>query len=79
VGTEIFFGKPEIRLDNPADKPPDGKSLALEASVNHAVLCDTRSNRTFAQCLGHVAETIERQLQAFDNLGGPARFPAGSV
>ena len=37
---------------------PSGKSVALEASVNHAVLRDTRSNRTFAQCLGHVAETI---------------------
>ena len=44
--------------------------MALEASLNHAVLRDTRSNRTFAQCLGHVAETIERQFQAFDNLGG---------
>jgi hypothetical protein len=41
---------------------PSGKSVALEASVNHAVLRDTRSNRTFAQCLGHIAETIERQF-----------------
>ena len=25
MGTEIFFGKPEIRLDTPVDKPPDGQ------------------------------------------------------
>jgi hypothetical protein len=25
VGTEIFFGKSEIRLDSPVKKPPDGQ------------------------------------------------------
>jgi hypothetical protein len=25
VKTEIFFGKSEIRLDTPVDKPPDGQ------------------------------------------------------
>jgi len=25
VGTEIFFGKSEIRLDTPVDKQPDGQ------------------------------------------------------
>jgi hypothetical protein len=25
VGTEIFFGKTEIRLDSPVKKPPDGQ------------------------------------------------------
>jgi hypothetical protein len=33
VGTEIFFGKPEKRLDNPINKPPDvqisGRSEAM--------------------------------------------------
>jgi hypothetical protein len=25
VGTKIFFGKSEIRLDTPVNKPPDGQ------------------------------------------------------
>jgi hypothetical protein len=25
MGTEIFFGKSEIRLDTPVNKPPDGQ------------------------------------------------------
>src|SRR5258706_14123105 len=48
---------------------PSGKSVALEASVNHAVLRDTRSNRPLAKRLGHVAEAVERGLQTFDDFG----------
>src|SRR6266436_7132994 len=29
VGTEIFFGKSEIRLDSPVNKPPDGQITRL--------------------------------------------------
>jgi hypothetical protein len=32
VGTEIFFGKSEIRLDSPVKKPPDGQITSDEAS-----------------------------------------------
>jgi hypothetical protein len=31
VGTEIFFGKSEIRLDSPVDKPPDGQITCVVA------------------------------------------------
>jgi hypothetical protein len=33
MGTEIFFGKPEIRLDTPVDKPPDGQITARAQAV----------------------------------------------
>jgi hypothetical protein len=29
MGTEIFFGKSEIRLDTPIDKQPDGQITGL--------------------------------------------------
>jgi hypothetical protein len=32
VRTEIFFGKSEIKLDNPADKQPDGQITSVESS-----------------------------------------------
>jgi len=39
VGTEIFFGKSEIRLDNPFNKPPDGQikgaSRSAQLRVGH--------------------------------------------
>jgi hypothetical protein len=31
VGTEIFFGKSEIRLDSPVKKPPDGQITCVVA------------------------------------------------
>ena len=36
MGTEIFFGKTEIRLDSPVDKPPDGQITRLSRSTRGA-------------------------------------------
>src|SRR6267142_5969847 len=33
VGTEIFFGKPEIGLDSPVNKPPDGQITTRAQAV----------------------------------------------
>jgi hypothetical protein len=35
VGTEIFFGKSEIRLDTPVDKQPDGQIKGASRSGNY--------------------------------------------
>ena len=34
MGTEIFFGKPEIRLDTPVNKQPDGQITARRREQN---------------------------------------------
>ena len=36
VGTEIFFGKSEIRLDTPVNKPPDGQIKGASRSTRDA-------------------------------------------
>jgi hypothetical protein len=33
VGTEIFFGKSEIRLDSPVNKLPDGQIKGASRSI----------------------------------------------
>ncbi len=35
VGTKIFFGKSEIRLDSPVKKPPDGQIKGASRSGNY--------------------------------------------
>jgi hypothetical protein len=42
VGTEIFFGKAEIRLDNLVNKPPDGQITGAGLVVN--AVCFRRSS-----------------------------------
>ena len=40
MGTEIFFGKSEIRLDSPVNKPPDGQISRLCRSIRGAEIPD---------------------------------------
>ena len=40
VGTKIFFGKSEIRLDSPVNKPPDGQISRLCRSIRGAEIPD---------------------------------------
>jgi len=40
VGTEIFFGKTEIKLDSPVNKPPDGQITRLSRSSRGAEIPD---------------------------------------
>jgi hypothetical protein len=36
LGTELFFGKSEIRLDTPVNKPPDGQISRPRSSTRGA-------------------------------------------
>ena len=42
MGIEIFFGKPEIRLDSPINKPPDGQISGPNRSTRGAEIPDFR-------------------------------------
>jgi hypothetical protein len=41
VGTEIFFGQSEIRLDNPVNKLPDGQIKGASRSANYGCHIET--------------------------------------
>jgi hypothetical protein len=44
VGTEIFFGKTEIRLDSPVNKLPDGQINGPSRPSNHTVISRVEPN-----------------------------------
>src|SRR4030081_365004 len=55
MGTEIFFGKPEIRLDSPVNKPPDGQ---ITLPRREPLSCPGRGAAPLRRCAAEPGPTL---------------------
>jgi hypothetical protein len=63
VGTEISFGKSEIRLDTPVNKPPDGQITCVVASAAAVAWMKPTGHAT----LNSVAVVVEPDIEAYQH------------